>query len=137
MALSGSLPQINLGVQGETQGTSTKSPTRFNDEKHNNQKFSTKDRDNDSYTENCALHYKGGWWYGACHDANLNGLYLNGTHKTFADGINWDTFRGKYESLATTEMKIRPKNFRKKSSKGIKKWHVNECVKLRLHNAIR
>ncbi|GFT22623.1 techylectin-5A [Nephila pilipes] len=83
--------------------------------KHNNQKFSTKDQDNDSHqTESCSQHYKGGWWYGSCHDANLNGLYLNGTHKTFADGINWDTFRGKYESLAMTEMKIRPKNFRKR-----------------------
>ncbi|GFQ74728.1 techylectin-5A [Trichonephila clavata] len=82
--------------------------------KHNNQKFSTKDQDNDSYKESCALHYKGGWWYDACHDANLNGLYLNGTHKSFANGINWDTFRGKYESLTGTEMKIRPKNFRKK-----------------------
>ncbi|GBM28056.1 Ficolin-1, partial [Araneus ventricosus] len=82
---------------------------------HNNQKFTTKDQDNDNHADgNCALSYKGAWWYGACHASNLNGVYYRGAHESYADGVNWAAFKGHNESLDKTEMKIRPKNFRKK-----------------------
>jgi len=69
--------------------------------------FSTKDNDNDMYIgASCSLLYRGAWWYTNCGDTNLNALYLRGPHKSYADGIEWQAFRGYYYSLKTTEMKI-------------------------------
>lgn len=75
---------------------------------HNEQKFSTKDRDNDSGVgRNCAVTFSGAWWYSNCHSSNLNGLYLNGNHSSYANGVNWSNWKGAYYSLKTTEMKVR------------------------------
>lgn len=85
---------------------------------HDKHKFSTKDQDNDSYATSCAEQFKGGWWYNSCHTANLNGLYLRGKHESFADGVNWHSWKGHNESMDTVEIKIRPKNFRKRVQTG-------------------
>ncbi|XP_076342831.1 techylectin-5A-like isoform X2 [Tachypleus tridentatus] len=75
---------------------------------HNGFSFSTKDKDNDIYETSCAQTFKGGWWYSKCHSSNLNGLYLNGEHESFADGVEWSTWKGQKYSLPDVEMKIRP-----------------------------
>ncbi|XP_078613583.1 ficolin-2-like [Branchiostoma floridae x Branchiostoma japonicum] len=76
---------------------------------HSSQFFTTKDRDNDGDSRQCAQTFKGAWWYGACHDSNLNGLYHAGPHQSFADGVNWEFWKGYHYSLKRTEMKIRPR----------------------------
>ncbi|PFX33302.1 Fibrinogen C domain-containing protein 1 [Stylophora pistillata] len=74
--------------------------------------FTTKDQDNDhDRNRNCAIVFKGAWWYNACHASNLNGLYLRGKHSSYADGVNWKSWKGYHYSLKRTEMKIRPVDF--------------------------
>ena len=62
--------------------------------------FSTKDRDNDKSSSNCAVKDTG-----ACHHSNLNGQYLG--DKIDGRGAGWHHFRGTL-SLKFTEMKLRP-----------------------------
>ena len=71
-------------------------------------KFSTIDTDNDAWSKNCAKRFSGAWWYSACHNSNLNGLYLRGPHESFGNGVNWYHWRGYNYSLKFSEMKIRP-----------------------------
>jgi len=72
-------------------------------------RFSTIDKDNDSYNEgSCATLYTGGWWYTRCHCGDINGLYLRGSHESYANGVNWRTWKGYYYSLKKTAMKVRP-----------------------------
>ena len=72
--------------------------------------FTTNDNDNDVWSDSCAQTYKGGWWYVRCHASNLNGLYLNGSHISYADGVNWSTFRGYYYSIKRSDMKVKTKS---------------------------
>ena len=78
---------------------------------HKSRPFTTRDRDNDAYRENCAVKFKGAWWYGACHDSNLNGFYYHGPYSSYADGVVWETWKGNQYSLKRAEMKIRPDNW--------------------------
>ncbi|XP_048830211.1 fibrinogen-like protein 1-like protein isoform X2 [Brienomyrus brachyistius] len=67
--------RIRLGL---FQGTAVDALTQDTENYlHDNQRFTTKDRDNDNYFQNCAkLEFQGvpggGWWYDACAGANLN-----------------------------------------------------------------
>jgi len=74
----------------------------------NNMEFVTIDKDN---VRKCSKLHKGGWWYNSCHWANLNGLNLKREHASYADGINWRTWREYHYSLKMSEMKIRPTHF--------------------------
>uniref|UniRef100_A0A2K5WML6 Angiopoietin like 6 n=2 Tax=Macaca fascicularis TaxID=9541 RepID=A0A2K5WML6_MACFA len=77
---------------------------------HNDKPFSTVDRDRDSYSGNCALYQRGGWWYHACAHSNLNGMWHRGGHyrSRYQDGVYWAEFRGGAYSLRKAAMLIRP-----------------------------
>ncbi|XP_066548454.1 tenascin-R [Amia ocellicauda] len=81
---------------------------------HQGRPFSTKDKDNDIAVTNCALSYKGAWWYKNCHRANLNGKYGESRH---SQGINWYHWKGHEFSIPFVEMKMRPYNYRSVTGK--------------------
>ena len=81
---------------------------------HNNQQFSTHDKDVDIHRDlNCADFYKGGWWYKNCHDSNLNGKYYQSgviDNPYIFDGVSWYSWLGYRNSMKTTVIAIRPSN---------------------------
>ncbi|KAL9972069.1 hypothetical protein ACROYT_G018308 [Oculina patagonica] len=64
---------------------------------YNGMSFSTKDRDNDKTSSNCAINNRGAWWYNSCGDSLLNGNYDNSYYQ-------WNWF------LKGSEMKLKPKS---------------------------
>ncbi|XP_056601837.1 tenascin isoform X1 [Triplophysa dalaica] len=76
---------------------------------HNGRPFSTYDHDKDIAVTNCALSYKGAFWYKNCHRVNIMGRYGDNSH---SKGVNWFHWKGHEHSIEFAEMKMRPANFR-------------------------
>ena len=74
---------------------------------HNYMSFSTRDQDHDTHESlHCTQQYIGAWWHGACHDSNLNGLYM-GPSQDHAKGMAWNKWENNWKVLKRSEMKIR------------------------------
>ena len=72
---------------------------------HNGNQFTTYDVDNDKWSNNCALTFRGGWWYNSCYNANFNGR--NGVKS--GQGIAWNKDHHRNSvSIQSVEMKIKP-----------------------------
>ncbi|XP_030647550.1 angiopoietin-related protein 3 [Chanos chanos] len=77
---------------------------------HTGVRFSTKDNDVHEVST-CTRNYTGGWWFGACGDANLNGSYMwlrSRNHSLRRKGIYWRSERGISYTLKSTKISIRP-----------------------------
>ncbi|TRY98097.1 hypothetical protein DNTS_028461 [Danionella cerebrum] len=109
---SKSLYKLRIGEYNGTAGDSLNY--------HQSRPFSTQDKDNDIAVTNCALSYKGAWWYKNCHRANLNGKYGESRH---SQGINWYHWKGHEFSIPFVEMKMRPFNYRSISGKRRRSTH--------------
>ena len=94
--------QYKLTIGGYD-SSSTAGNSMGSDPNLNDQKFSTKDRDDGS----CAQTYLGAWWYAgsghSCAMSNLNGVY----DQTDKRGITWWSFKDPWYSLTFSEMKVR------------------------------
>ncbi|XP_063419430.1 ryncolin-4-like [Mytilus trossulus] len=73
---------------------------------HNGMKFTTKDVDKDKSSINCANQAKGGWWYRACHQSNLNGIYKKGK-SPYKNVVSWNLIKTNVYSMKFARMMIR------------------------------
>ena len=74
---------------------------------NNNRPFTTKDRDNDVWPENCAVFHRSGWWHGRCTSANLNGRYYGSKQENSSNAISWDHWQGNRNFMKRIDMKIK------------------------------
>ena len=109
-SLSGYSDNYRLSISGYDSGSTagdgfTPRKGRYDGGYHNGMAFTTKDRDNDKYGENCAKDTQnhGAWWYRMCYYSNLNGRYdVKGLQWWTPDDPNIPALYASY-----TEMKIR------------------------------
>ena len=90
--------QYQLSISGFTGITDDPFTTYY----INNMKFTTKDRDNDRWSKNCAVDNignAGGWWYSQCSNIHLNYQY-NHSRSIYLNN--------KYHFLPFIKMKIKP-----------------------------
>ncbi|XP_067939582.1 microfibril-associated glycoprotein 4-like [Watersipora subatra] len=73
---------------------------------HNGKRFSTFDKDNDSYGDNCAIECEGAWWYRFCHRSNLNGRWIEGGNSPTRTGIIWYDYKTHDYSLRKVYMML-------------------------------
>uniref|UniRef100_A0A8K9WX60 Thyroid hormone receptor interactor 10 n=1 Tax=Oncorhynchus mykiss TaxID=8022 RepID=A0A8K9WX60_ONCMY len=74
----------------------------------NGMKFSTYDKDQDTWGDQCARRYMGGFWYGACAHANPNSLYAPHPETSFIYvSVYWQHWKGANYSLKSISFKIR------------------------------
>ena len=74
---------------------------------HNGKPFSTKDRDHDTNSDNCAVRWTGAWWFHICHYSHLNGKYRSaGGSFPQAEGPVWGGFND-WRAVKLVEMKLR------------------------------
>jgi len=92
--------KLSLGTYSGTAGDSLSY--------HRGSAFSTKDRDNDKNSGNCASSCKGAWWFNNCLYSDLNGVYLHGQHSSPYTGVVWHHWKGHSYSAKRAEMKIKP-----------------------------
>ncbi|XP_037031495.1 ficolin-2-like [Bradysia coprophila] len=84
---------------------------------HNGAMFTTKDKQNDGHTSNCAIVCKGAWWYRQCYHSNLNGIWMSKLRAVSTKGSSSNdnifgvhfrhTFEVDFYSLKSVEMKVR------------------------------
>lgn len=67
-----------------------------------NMGFSTRDKDNDASSTNCAYYYESGWWFKHCQMCNLNGRYNIGFIWFNQDISDWIR-------LKSSVMRIKPR----------------------------
>ena len=72
--------------------------------RHSNKAFTTRDRDNDDDSGNCAIKRTGAWWYDDCTDSNLNGRRIQ---QTTWEAIVWHRWKSN-NGLSKSKMKMRP-----------------------------
>lgn len=63
--------------------------------------------DNDNNSGNCAVDYKGAWWFDRCVKADLNGEYFIRTPDAEHRGVYWRAWKGTNYSLKKTAMMLR------------------------------